>query len=236
MIAVPPLSQSASRAPDPSLVARPLAAPHPSKTSAATYSAFTPEAYQIILAFSARVVAEGKRPFPIGKTSSRNAILILHAKAPHIISEAMDSGNLTVQRAQARVGLWLRGKWHLDKLLGVGGMAAVYAGTHRNGSRGAVKLLHAAYSEDAEARARFLREGYVANKVEHTGAVQVLDDDVNEDGTVFLVWKLSTEGPSKRSRSPNLRIASISSKSCRSPTVCSTCSSRRMRMGSCTGI
>ena len=31
-------------------------------------------------------------------------------------------------------------------------------------------------------RARFLREGYVANKVGHPGAVRVLDDDVAEDG------------------------------------------------------
>ena len=31
-------------------------------------------------------------------------------------------------------------------------------------------------------RARFAREGYVANAVEHPGVVRVLDDDVTEDG------------------------------------------------------
>ncbi|MDC0748046.1 hypothetical protein [Polyangium mundeleinium] len=45
------------------------------------------------------------------------------------------------QRARARVGQVLRGKWRLDHLLGVGGTACVYAATHRNGKRGAVKLL-----------------------------------------------------------------------------------------------
>jgi len=40
-----------------------------------------------------------------------------------------------VVRARQRVGQTLRGKWRLDVLLGVGGMAAVYAATHRNGSR-----------------------------------------------------------------------------------------------------
>jgi serine/threonine-protein kinase len=35
-----------------------------------------------------------------------------------------------------------------------------------------------------------LREGYVANKVEHAGAVAVLDDDVSEDGAPFLVMEL----------------------------------------------
>ncbi|MBL8740575.1 MAG: serine/threonine protein kinase, partial [Myxococcales bacterium] len=47
-----------------------------------------------------------------------------------------------MRRAEARVGSVLREKWRLDRLLGVGGMAAVYEATHRNGKRGAVKLLH----------------------------------------------------------------------------------------------
>jgi serine/threonine-protein kinase len=92
--------------------------------------------------------------------------------------------------AEARVGRVLRGKWRLDALLGVGGMAAVYAATHRNGMRGAVKLLHPIHSRDGELRRRFLREGYLANRVEHIGAVRVLDDDTSEDGAVFLVMEL----------------------------------------------
>jgi len=63
-------------------------------------------------------------------------------------------------RARARVGATLRGKWRLDALLGVGGMAAVYAGTHRNGSRAAIKILHTELTVNAEVKARFLREGY----------------------------------------------------------------------------
>jgi eukaryotic-like serine/threonine-protein kinase len=88
------------------------------------------------------------------------------------------------------VGLVLRGKWRLDGLLGVGGMAAVYAGTHRNGKRGAVKMLHQELSAEEDVRKRFLREGYVANAVGHPGAVSVLDDDLAEDGSVFLVMEL----------------------------------------------
>ncbi|MBI4953451.1 MAG: serine/threonine protein kinase [Myxococcales bacterium] len=92
--------------------------------------------------------------------------------------------------ALARVGATLRGKWRLEGLLGIGGMAAVYAATHRNGMRGAVKLLHPLLSTDASVRERFLREGYAANSVGHEGAVKVLDDDVTEDGAVFLVMEL----------------------------------------------
>ena len=73
--------------------------------------------------------------------------------------------------AQSRVGSMLRDKLRLDALLGVGGMAAVYAATHRNGSRVAVKMLHPALASNSEIRSRFLREGYVANAVGHNGAV-----------------------------------------------------------------
>ena len=95
-----------------------------------------------------------------------------------------------IERSRARVGLLLRDKWHLDVLLGVGGMAAVYAATHRNGSRAAVKLLHAELSTHPDVRERFLREGYLANAVGHDGAVRVIDDDVAEDGSLFLVTEL----------------------------------------------
>jgi serine/threonine protein kinase len=93
-------------------------------------------------------------------------------------------------RARGRIGSTLRGKWRLDALLGIGGMAAVYAGTHRNGMRAAVKVLHPEMMINAEVRTRFLREGYVANSIDHQAAVKVLDDDVAEDGSLFLVTEL----------------------------------------------
>ena len=88
----------------------------------------------------------------------------------------------SVTRARARIGVVLQEKWTLDALLGVGGMAAVYAATHRNGKRVAVKMLHAELSHDEEVRGRFLQEGYAANTIQHEGAVSVLDDDVAADG------------------------------------------------------
>ncbi len=94
------------------------------------------------------------------------------------------------QRAKMRLGTVLHGKWQLDSLLGIGGMAVVYAATHRNGKRAAVKVLHPEQSLSPTVRARFLREGYVANKVGHPGAVSILDDDLAEDGSYFLVMEL----------------------------------------------
>ena len=92
--------------------------------------------------------------------------------------------------ARSRVGVVLKDKWRLDSLIGVGGMAAVYAATHRNKNRVAVKMLHPEFSGQETVRVRFLREGYLANTVEHAGAVKVLDDDVTEDGSAFLVMEL----------------------------------------------
>jgi serine/threonine protein kinase len=102
-----------------------------------------------------------------------------------------DTSDSSTTRSHARIGLVLRDKWRLDALLGVGGMAAVYAATHtNNGRRGAIKLLHPELAVNTEVRSRFLREGYAANKVEHPGTVAVLDDDVTEDGAVYLVMEL----------------------------------------------
>jgi serine/threonine-protein kinase len=92
--------------------------------------------------------------------------------------------------ARARVGTMLRGKWHLDELLGTGGMAAVYAATHRNGSRAAIKVLHSDLAQRPGMTERFVCEGYLANKVGHEGTVRVIDDDQDADGTVFLVMEL----------------------------------------------
>lgn len=91
---------------------------------------------------------------------------------------------------QGRVGTVVNGKWTIDARIGSGGMATVYAATHRNGHRAALKMLHLPLSRDESTRARFLREGYVANAVGHDGVVHVEDDGVTEDGCAFLVLEL----------------------------------------------
>jgi class 3 adenylate cyclase/tetratricopeptide (TPR) repeat protein len=105
--------------------------------------------------------------------------------------------------AHSRVGTRIKGKWRVDKLLGVGGMGAVYAATHRNGSRVALKVLHPQLSLLGDIRARFAREGYVANAVNHPGVVRVLDDDETEDGAAFLVMEL-LEGETADARARRL--------------------------------
>jgi serine/threonine-protein kinase len=106
-----------------------------------------------------------------------------------IVSEEAD-----LVAAEQRVGRVLHDRWTLERLLGVGGTAAVYVGRHRNGARQAIKVLHAHLGRVRDVRERFLREGYAANRVEHAGVVRVLDDDVVRDSsgaeTAYIVMEL----------------------------------------------
>jgi serine/threonine-protein kinase len=102
--------------------------------------------------------------------------------------------------ASRRVGTVLDGKWTLDRLLGVGGMAAVYAGTHRNGARAAIKLFPFSVTTSPESAERILREGYLANKIGHPAVVRVLDDHLDREREyAYLVMEL-LEGETARQR------------------------------------
>ena len=78
-------------------------------------------------------------------------------------------------------------------------MASVYAATHRNGNRVAIKILHPELSVYEELKERFLDEGYAANNVAHPGVVAVHDDGTSDDGAVFLVMEL-LEGETLQAR------------------------------------
>jgi serine/threonine protein kinase len=95
--------------------------------------------------------------------------------------------------AGVRVGSIICNKWRIDARLARGGVATVYAATHRkNGARVALKILHPEHANAPEVTRRFAQEGYLANKVDHPGVVRVLDDDVTEDGRPFIVMELLT--------------------------------------------
>jgi serine/threonine protein kinase len=93
------------------------------------------------------------------------------------------------ERARGRVGLVINEKYRIDEVLGVGGTASVFAATHRNGHRVALKMLHRELSRREDIRSRFLREGYLANRVAHRGVVRITDDDVEVDGSAYLVME-----------------------------------------------
>lgn len=99
-------------------------------------------------------------------------------------------GPSLLDRIETRIGQTIREKYRLERVLGVGGMAAVYLAVHRNGSRAALKILHPELAVYDVHRERFIREAYVANSIDHPGAVRVIDDDIAEDNCPFLVMEL----------------------------------------------
>ena len=99
---------------------------------------------------------------------------------------------MALVNASKLIGTVLKGKWQIESLVGFGGMAFVFAARHRNGRRVAIKCIRPELALEPSLVERFLREGYVANKIEHPGAVAILDDDVMDDGTPFLVMELLT--------------------------------------------
>jgi eukaryotic-like serine/threonine-protein kinase len=68
------------------------------------------------------------------------------------------------------------GRYLLVRLLGEGGMGAVYEATHQElGRRAAIKVLHERYTRSADVRQRFVREGQSASRVRHPNVVDVYD-------------------------------------------------------------
>jgi len=99
-----------------------------------------------------------------------------------------------------RLGSVVGGKWRIEKALGRGGMAVVYSAVNvNNGFRVALKILSDSSTTDEETKRRFLREGYYANKVDHEGVANVIDDGVTDDGAVYLIMEL-LEGTSLEER------------------------------------
>src|SRR5215471_14363993 len=107
------------------------------------------------------------------------------------------------EAAEKRVGTTLKDKWTLERLLGTGGMAAVYVGVHKIGRRDAIKILHPEVARSSDLRARFEQEAHAANRFRHPGAVEIRDIDVAEDGAPFLVMEL-LDGESLQARARRL--------------------------------
>ncbi|HEX2659374.1 MAG TPA: serine/threonine-protein kinase [Polyangia bacterium] len=83
----------------------------------------------------------------------------------------------------------LVGRYRIVRLIGEGGMGAVYEAVHVVlKKRVAVKMLLPQVAQNQDARARFLREGEAASRINHPHVVSVLD--VGEDaGAPYLVME-----------------------------------------------
>lgn len=92
--------------------------------------------------------------------------------------------------ALARVGTTIDRSWHLDALIGVGGMGAVYSATHASGRRGAFKVMHARHARDEQLVTRFVREQSISSKVRHPACIDIHGAGNTDDGVPLLVMEL----------------------------------------------
>jgi serine/threonine-protein kinase len=83
------------------------------------------------------------------------------------------------------------GAYQVGTLIGHGATASVFEGKHvQLGRAVAVKVLHEHLASDAEMRARFVREGRVAAKLEHPNVVGVLDVGIEGDIAYLVMERL----------------------------------------------
>jgi serine/threonine protein kinase len=89
------------------------------------------------------------------------------------------------------IGTVLAGRYRITRVLGTGGMGAVYEAVHATtGKRVAVKLLAPHLSKDLKLVARFRREAMAASRLEHENCVQVDDFGEDGDGTFYIAMEL----------------------------------------------
>ena len=106
---------------------------------------------------------------------------------------ALDSGKKPLDELDLLVGSTIAGKYHIDRLIGRGGMGAVFQATNASiGKRVALKFLAAETSKDSDAATRFQREAEAASLAESPHIVQIFDSGRSEQGLPFLVMELLT--------------------------------------------
>jgi serine/threonine-protein kinase len=87
-------------------------------------------------------------------------------------------------------GQLIEGKYRIIRLVGEGGMGAVYEGENvRISRRVAIKVLHSAFTENGEVVSRFEREAQAAGRIGNDHILEVLDLGALPDGDRYIVME-----------------------------------------------
>ena len=88
------------------------------------------------------------------------------------------------------VGQVIADRYHVEKMLGEGGMGRVYLAEHiRMGRRSAVKVMGRSLVTDRDALSRFNREAANAARITHTHVAAIYDFGETHDGLVYLAME-----------------------------------------------
>lgn len=99
-----------------------------------------------------------------------------------------------------QVGQTIAGRWTLRRLIGAGGMAAVYAAETADGATAAVKLLYPEMARRRDIRERFLREASVMARIIHPGMVSIYEQGQTADQAYLVMELLNGETVADRVR------------------------------------
>ncbi len=90
------------------------------------------------------------------------------------------------------IGQTVGGRYKIVKLLGEGGMGAVYVGEQNIGGtirKVAIKTLHAHLSKDPKILTRFERECATVAELQHPNTIQLYDFGKTDDGILYMVME-----------------------------------------------
>lgn len=115
---------------------------------------------------------------------------VCNAKYEDDTSFCASDGEVLENDPTSIVDSTLDGQYHVEALLGKGGMGAVYRARHiLLGDRVAIKVLPPQMRNNAEWLRRFRREGQAARRFRHPNAVTVYDLRTTADGLIYMVME-----------------------------------------------
>lgn len=104
------------------------------------------------------------------------------------LSLCPDDNEILEEDLTALVNTTLDGQYLIEKLLGQGGMGAVFLARHTLlGDQVAIKIMPSSISKTADYQRRFLREGKTARQFSHPNVVSVHDLRTTADGMFYMV-------------------------------------------------
>jgi serine/threonine-protein kinase len=117
---------------------------------------------------------------------------------PEVKKAPSDRPSVRPGGPESLVGSTLSGRYLIERLIGEGGMGAVYQAEHTHmRKRLAVKVLHPEMSRMSEVVQRFEREAMAAAHIDHPNVAAATDFGKLDDGSFFLVLEY-VEGKSLR--------------------------------------
>lgn len=131
----------------------------------------------------------GSQPTVISDGPGRG--LESHPKASGAVAVNEGRGAAASDAAPAAAdAVVIDGRYRLLRLIGIGGMGAVYEAQHvAIGKRIAVKVLHQQFSQHPDLVERLRREAQAASRIGHPNIVDVIDFGYTSDGSAYIAME-----------------------------------------------